>query len=232
MVGQKRKRAKGNGAAKPPTKRFKKGYDRTSGTYGRYNGSNPELKFKDVDIDDAVIAGPTGTIVASSVNLIDEGTGEEQRIGRKYTIKKIAWRYQIRQPPVANATGSSDTVRVILYLDKQCNGTAATAAMILEHDDFQSFRLLENSARFTILMDRTYDINSPGAAGNGTANDALPVVMNDTFYKDCNITIQANGPDGTLAEIRSNNIGVLLFGAGTGTCAFLSHLRLRFSDGN
>ena len=44
---------------------------------------------------------------------------------------------------------------------------------ILESDDYQSFNNLANKGRFVTLMDRTYELNSNGAAGDGTSNDTL-----------------------------------------------------------
>jgi hypothetical protein len=150
-----------------------RGFVQTSGFYGRYarNGTvGAELKFHDLDIDDAVVAA-NGTIAQVSCNLIAQGVTESQRIGRKCTIRNINWRYQIQLPNAQNMTSVLDTVRVILYQDKQANGATATVTGILESDDFQSFNNLANKGRFTILMDRTHAINATAGSGNGTAND-------------------------------------------------------------
>ncbi len=206
-----------------------RGYQRIGGYYGRYarnGGPGAELKFHDLDIDDAVVA-TNGTIAQSSCNLIAQGVTEVQRIGRKCTIRNINWRYELVMPNAQNMTSVLDTVRVILYLDKQTNGAAATVTGILESDDFQSFNNLSNKSRFLILMDRTHVLNCTAGAGNGTANDIAGRQQNYTFFKKCNIPIEFDSTTGAITEQRSNNIGVLLVGK-QGFAGFFSKMRLRF----
>ncbi len=211
----------------------RKGYGRTSGYYGRYGqGPHAELKFHDLDIDDATVAGP-GTIAEDSCVVIAQGTTESTRLGRKITIKSINWRFQITLGTTATAANTSDTVRVILYLDKQTNGAAAGVTDILETDNFQSFNNLANKSRFRTLMDRTYDLVIPSGSGRGST-DTLSygdVTMHDAFFKKCNIPIEYDNTatDGSIATQRSNNIGVLLISQ-SGLTNFDSSMRLRFSD--
>ncbi len=230
QAGTSRKRLSyGGGAAK----RFKPGFNRTGGYYGRYNRSpGDELKFHDIDVDDAVVTA-AGTIQnTGSVNLIAEGTTQSTRLGRKCLIKKILWRYNVDLTDVAAAQGGHDSIRVILYLDKQANGAtavASTAAGIMTSDDFYSFLNLANSSRFHILMDRTHKLKRSAAAGDGTAaNDWAGESINGTFYKNCNIPLEFSGITGAITEIRSNNIGVLIFSRVGATLVFKSKMRLRF----
>lgn len=206
------------------------GVTRTGGYYGRYAGAKAELKFHDLDIDDAVVA-VNGTIAQASCNIIAQDTTEITRIGRKCTIKGIFWKYAINLPTAGDITSSADTVRVILYQDKQTNGGAATAALLMASDNFQSFRNLANSSRFTILLDRTHTINSLVGGGDGTANDTGPVRRDYSFSKLCNIPIEYDNSasTGALTTQRTNNIGVLLLGQ-AGKAGFESKMRLRFSD--
>lgn len=215
-------------AAKPGFK-FTAGYDRTGGYYGRYSGRNAELKFWDVDLDDAVVA-VAGTIT-DSINLIPQNVTESGRIGRKCTIRYINWRWDLVLPKAADGNGSSDVVRIIMYKDKQCNGAAATAALILQTDDYQSFNNLAEKGRFRILYDKTIDL-----AANGLGALAGPVTItgestfSGSFYKRCTIPLEFSGVTGAITELRSNNLGVLLLSK-TGLSGFASKLRLRFSDG-
>ncbi len=222
---QARKRARSNG------KRFVPGKSRTSGYYGRYPMTGGELKFHDIDIDDAIIAQNGTIFAAGTVHIIPQGTTEITRIGRKAVIKSINWRYNMQLPNSGALNDTSDVVRVILYLDKQCNGAIAAVTDILESDNFQSFRNLANTGRFSILLDRTFAIHTAAAAGNGTANDSAAVDRSATFYKQCNIPIEFNSTTGALTEIRSNNLNVLLLSK-QGLVVFDSKMRLRFSDGH
>ncbi len=218
---------------------FIRGRDRgPAGYWGRYSygtgRGGGELKFHDIDVDDAVIAAGTNIANTGTVNIIPQGITEITRVGRKCVVKSINWKYSISMPVVTDTAGAptADTVRVVLYLDKQCNGaTAASSGItgILRADDFQSFRELSNVSRFVILMDRTVSLNYLAAGGNGTINDFAEVKRHGTFNKKCNIPLEFNAAAGALTEIRSNNLGVMLCSE-QGVAGFESKLRLRFSD--
>ena len=161
-----------------------RGFVRVGGSYGRYAGDNAEMKFHDVDIDDAVVAAG-GTIQAALLT-IPEGNGEEQRIGRKLNIKRIGWRYSYELPDTATAASSSDVIRIMLILDKQANGALPVVTDILETADFQSFNSLSNSQRFRVIMDKTHQV---------TATAAISATFGETrrvgqFFKRCNIAIE------------------------------------------
>ncbi len=220
---------RGKAARRTRRSLFRRGFDRTAGFYGRYRGGpGTELKFHDVDLDDAVI--DTAGTVTASVNLIAQGTTESERDGRACTIKRIGWRYKITVPELdAVATpGAPDTVRVIMFLDKQCNGATATVTGILEAANYQSFNNLANKSRFRTLYDRTHQINYMSLASDnaGVVSQGAHSV-NGSFYKDCNIKLEFDSTTGAITEIRSNNIGVLLISA-AGVAAFDSKIRLRF----
>lgn len=205
------------------------GLDRTAGYYRRFGGAGAiELKFHDLDIDNGAISS-TAEIVEDSCNGIQQGVTEVTRVGRKCTIRSINWRYRIEKTTTATEANGSLIVRVILYLDKQCNGATALATDILEDANYQSFNNLANKSRFRTLMDRTYDLN-PSAAGNGTANDIMPLKVTDSLYKKVNIPIEFDGTTGAITEIRSNNIGVLMVADINDIATFDSKMRLRFSD--
>ncbi len=215
---------------------FRVGYDRTGGYYGRFSGTNPggsELKFHDIAVDDAVIA-QAGTIQnGGSICLIGQATTESTRIGRKCTVKAIQWKINLQR--IANSsstTPSPETVRMMMYLDKQANGATVAALDILETDSFQSFRNLANTSRFRILFDRTYTFNETAGAGNGTANDWPATAKNLTFYKRCNIPLEFSGVanPSVITELRSNNIGVICWSQNGDVSAMVSSVRLRFSD--
>ncbi len=210
---------------------FRRGYDRTGGFYGRYSGRNAELKFHDIDVDDAVVA-QNGTILnGGSINLIGQGTGESVRIGRKCTIRKIGWKWTMQNSSIATAN-AQNVIRLILYLDKQANGATATITDILESNSFISHRNLANSGRFQILMDRNYTFN-PSIGGNGTALDTAGMDKAGSFYRNVNIPLEFTGTatPADITEIRSNNLGVLILGKqNINSTVFASKMRLRFSD--
>ncbi len=206
------------------------GHLQTSGYYGRYSGIATELKFHDVDLDDTLIA-QAGTITPT-INIIAQDTTESTRVGRKCTIVAINWRYDIILNDTASVDTTAESVRVIMYLDKQCNGAAATALGILETDDYQSFNNLANKSRFSILMDRQIDMSATAGSGQNAADVFGETIHSGAFYKKCNIPIEFDNSatSGVLTSIRSNNLGVMLLAKDGNLCTFASKIRLRFSD--
>ncbi len=216
----------------PALPRGLKGYARIGGFYGRFSGAGAEWKFHDLDVNDAVVA-VAGTIAQVSCLTIKEGNGESDRIGRKLTVRSVQWRYKLTLPNLTgNLASLPDTVRVILYLDKQTNGATATAALILQTDDYQSFYNMANQSRFRILCDKTHTLKAAASgAGDGTVNDFSMTQQNYQFSMRLNIPIEydSSANTGVITSMRTNNIGVLLVGS-DGKAVFESKMRFRYSD--
>ncbi len=129
--------------------------------------------------------------------------------------------------------GKPDVCRVVMYLDKQCNG--ATAAVsggdgILTTGVYQAFNDLTNTGRFQILHDKMITMNVTAALSDGSGLASTPEVVREfSMYKKCDIPLEFNAAAGAITELRSNNIGVLLISA-NGVCKFDSRVRIRFSD--
>lgn len=206
------------------------GYYRKSGYYGRFRNTGGELKFHDVDNDDAVV--DSGGSVTNSINLIAQGVTESTRVGRKCVIRGINWRGEVFLPVTTVTSETSDVVRLIMFLDKQANGATAAVTDLLETADYQSFNNLSNKNRFTVLYDKMVAINSIAGGGDvGGANSNWGAVNRTfSFYKKCSIPIEFSSTTGAITEIRSNNLGILYIGK-NGLAGVASKIRLRFSDG-
>lgn len=196
-----------------------------------------ESKFHDIDVNDAIITQGANILNGGTVNIIPQGVTEVQRLGRKCTITSINWRYTLSLPETSGVANPSpaEKLRLIFYVDKQCNGATALAADILETaigaTAVNSFRNLANSGRFLILMDKTVAINYAAMAGDSATVDKVSqagVLRHGTFYKSCSIPLEFNSTLGVLTETRSNNLGVMVVGQ-NGTGGLTSSLRLRFS---
>lgn len=195
-----------------------------------YRGGGGELKFHDFTLNDAVVAA--GGVITATINVIPQGISEVQRIGRKCTVTNVHWRYNYSLPELDAVVtpGPIDFLRVILYQDKQANGATAATTDILEAADIYSFRNLANSGRFNILMDKVHPMSYTTLASDGAGVvSSAGVTRWATFNKKCSIPLEFSGADGTIDEIRSNNLGVLLI-CPTGTIGFFSKFRLRFTD--
>ncbi len=246
-------------------KRFRPGYNRTSGYYGRFNRKrrryNPKIekKFFDHTLNDASIAATGeyvalvnsgGSAFANSLVGIDQGTGEQQRIGRKCTITDIYMRLNfeflptVTEPAATIALGlvqasiAHETITVCVFIDKQANGAGAGVTQLVEADTYNSFRNLANNKRFKILHRRTYAWNTRAiAAANGiTANEfGSARIVSDyqiNIRKKMFLPIEFDSTAGALTEIRSNNILMLIW-AKHGARMKLdptSRCRIRFID--
>ncbi len=246
-TGRKRKRSR----------KFKPGYDRTAGLYGRFRKrrktNRTEQKFYDIDI-----AGPSNeplteagfhpsqggagpSTTCETIIDIPQGTGESQRIGRKITIVAIHLRLifvfdESEQTDMTAGLHTHDTIRVMIYLDKQCNGTTANATDILVTDHYLSFRNITNSSRFRIISDKIFDFNTSASAAGGNLDQVSVMAHKNKTLKlsyKLKIPIEYSGTTGNITEIRSNNIGILLWAAnsdGRTIIANDSRARIRFTD--
>lgn len=207
--------------------------------FGRVAGSDAERKFLDVTIADNSISA-TGDIQNSgTLIVIPQGAGESQRVGRKVVIRKIMFRGEATLNEYAGTTeadaSAANRVRIIFYVDKQCNGAAATAGDILATATPVSngFNNLNNRDRFLILKDKFIDLN-PMALAKGTTNYVRPRVNKSMFFaRSCELPIEYSSTTGAITEIRSNNIGCLIIAdsAATGfACAVTGTVRFRYTD--
>lgn len=178
--------------------------------------------FENVDVTTNILSGG---VIFSSLNLIPQGTTDTTRIGRKCTIKRIMMRGIMTNSAAAD---DGDVVRIIIYHDKQCNGTAATAVMILETADVKAFRNLDNSKRFTIIKDwyTAWNSHSLDVAGSGFAITRRTL----SFYKNCSIPLTFDNTTGALTEIRDNNIGILFISQQADDTNLEWTSRISFSD--
>ncbi len=165
-------------------------------------------------------------VEAKSNTLVDipQGVTEVQRIGRKCTITNIYLRLNLETQSNASSDllGANDCgaiVRIMMYWDTQCNGTNVGVTDINEIADWDSFRNLANGKRFRILVDKWKACNTTGVgSGNGTASKSAVSKRNwmVKISKKVFIPIEYSGTTGALSEIRSNNIGLLIWASTSG----------------
>lgn len=181
-----------------------------------------ELKYIDFASTDPVGIGFSVASV-QSLNDVPNGTGRNDRIGRKIVVRSVQLTGVLRVKP-----DGDDACRVIIGVDKQNNGSGAGSAEFL--DDTLAgvvapiaFRNLTNSNRFQMLYDKLYALNL-GAQGQA-ATRVLP-----KFFKKCYIPIEFDGESGVISEIQSNNI-FLHFVCLRDLTSFTYNVRLRYTDG-
>ena len=205
-----------------------RGFAQTSGVYGRFQPSGPESKFLDADLTQNAISVGTGGFGWESLNTIPQGDGPSARIGRQVIVTSIQLQYRL---DINKAEKNAVFLRTMIVLDKQCNGSAATPAMLMTHNGIFAFRNLDNADRFVVLYDKTQRY-SPSVTDGGDTHYSGPSIK--TVYRKCNIpiTFDNTAATGALATIRSNNIFVInwMQGHSTNTNDLKMILRLRFRE--
>lgn len=161
-----------------------------------------------------------------SLNLIPQGVTESSRVGRKCKVTRLDFKGQMVLPSTDLNT-TDEQMRIIVYLDKQCNGTAATILDILETASINSFRNLSNTNRFSILSDKTVAMTAKVAGGS----TAISGDMLQSFRRNISVNapLEFSNTTGALTEIRSNNIGLLAITL-HGQASLGYTCRVRFSD--
>lgn len=224
-------------------KMFRPGFSRTGGNYKfASRGVGPEMKFFDWG-GGPLIPSDAGTVYPS-MNLVAQGTGASQRIGRKITVK----RWEITVNVVGSTDAGIDNVfRMIAFVDKQCNGTEALVSDILNVNvGFPAFLAkynLANSERFAIIADKYLKLAVPAVSRSvQDLNNASPTygqIISLTYIrpsttfkitKPMNLPLEfSDGTPATIALVKSNNIGFIFIALSGGSedaqFSFLSRLR-------
>lgn len=198
----------------------------------RRRQSSKELKYFDAILGGGITI-PFDAFIFESMNLIQQGVADNQRIGRKVHVERFQYTYGLSIASVQNVSAArSDIVRVIIYEDLQCNGAAASVFDILETDSIFAFRKMSNIDRFNILHEAWSCLNPVGivaACGceNITVNAFVTMVVVDI---PVDVTLDFSGTTGAIDEIRSSNIGVLLISR-FGVATIDHEVRIRYTDG-
>lgn len=231
----KRKRSNSTGRARYTRQktgtlsRAKRANVRTVGYIDRFNPRGGELKFLDQSVLQATVT-PAGDIMTSSINTISQGTGQTQRIGRKCTVKAIYINFTVLLHSPTSNVRTSDIYRIMIYQDKQCNGASAAVNNLLQVTQYNSHREMSETMRFRTLYDKTRAINTLCVQG-ASASTFLGGTIHHHFSVaiKCNIPIMFTGTTGAIAEIKSNNIGIMVIGEKNLTTVS-GRVRIRFSD--
>ncbi len=113
----------------------------------------------------------SATESTANMLMIAHGNGQSQRIGRKIMVTKLSvrWNAQLVAVDDVEAAPLPVRVRLVFYIDKQCNGTALTSSDLFADTgpDIDQYRNLANAKRFKILKDFEVTLKPGGGAGDG-----------------------------------------------------------------
>lgn len=248
------RRPSGRGKGKGKVTR---GFTRKGGLYtGKFTRTR-ELKYLDTPTPanwSHPASDMTAGVIFPTICVVKQGSSATERIGRKIFIKRVQAKLKIHLLNYQDATGTGDMsnqrVRILMYLDKQANGAAATVTTLLANStiagglvrpEIHSWRNMEHVDRYRILYDKVHTIAyTASGRTSDSENDLDNVLVSNikslSFGKNCNIEILYSLGDGILAEIQSNNIGMLLLTEEGGVFGKRNNLvvegmvRIRYTD--
>lgn len=211
----------------PSQGRFRaaRGPARSNRNFSNDANTGPEYKFVDVTAVNQTFQNSAAPFVAL-LNSVAEGTDNQNRIGRKLTLKNLNLRLSVQNDSTslssANFAKQADTVRWAVVFDKQANGSAASVNNVWNApgtavDPFAG-RLLDYLDRFSILAEGQEVLNVSGA-------NAFTVHK----YIKMNLPTRYIGTGTGVANIESGALYVMVWdqntsGATQSTVSFTSHL--------
>lgn len=192
--------------------------------FGVYKPSNVEYKFFDFSKGSTAVS--TSGIV-DNLNLVVQGNGESERIGRKITIRRVVVRGATRSLDT-DADAGGGYARFILFVDKQCNGATISVTDLLEDANVLSFYNLRNDKRFNIISDLLVPCNATAGFHDGVNGHWNRAHYPIFYYYDVNIPIDFSAAAAAITSITSNNLAMLVIGGQEGR--YLYRTRIRYSD--
>lgn len=178
----------------------------------------------------SLIAQPPAADVTATYPVscrIPQGNTAETRIGQKIFLHDTHIRCTMDN---SNASTACGFVRVIIFIDKQSNGTLPELGEILDGGDFiNAFRNLDNTKRFVFLKDKVYSVGNTG----GTSSNALGGCVKWRFNKQWKVPLRVNytgaNTDGESDGVQDNNVWMLVIGSDA-LVTYNVSTRTRFTD--
>lgn len=186
----------------------------------------PEKKFLDVTSSLNLTAGVTTGVLSGVLNGCAQGTDAIQHIGRQTTMTSLYWMWEGQ---VTATTVGGSPVRLVIFYDKEAEGTAPTIAAGAQSDAFSVDSIiaqmnLNNRDRFVVLVDEI--VECLGQAGpqsfmrKGYRKIRMPVVFN-------------SNTGSTIAAINTGSVYAVIWQSGSLTTAGATtqlQTRIRFED--
>lgn len=191
-----------------------------------------DAEWKFFDIFASATASLTGVIVAASHNVIPQGTGPSERLGRKITIRSLQVQGSFQLPTTLVVAHMAQRIRIVFYIDTATNGSARPVDEMLSGPPTSifAFRELSNEPRIPFIYDEQFDVPVWAVHSTGTS---IPTTTGFEFNCKLNLPIEfdASATTGEIATQRTNNIGSFIVceaGDNPATVAYVS--RIRYTD--
>ncbi len=207
-----------------------------------------ELKFYDTKLTTSALTAPTdsasgehdpsATVVLNSVT---QGDGEQQRDGRKMTMKSLYINGTISCIGKA-AQSTSDAAAqcfIAVVLDSQTNGATIVSEQVFTNKSGSALlaaspmRNLEFSSRYRVLGSRVITLQNPVIAPNTDAGGTMVQAGLSRpfkfFLKLSDMGVTFNGTTETVANITDNSIHLIAYTSDISLVPTISYnSRLRF----
>lgn len=140
-----------------------------------------------------------------------QGFGGYQHIGNKILVKKLHYKAEIWMNAPATV---QNIVRIMVVLDKKCQGKAITTAELLldigSTNGVLSPRKINSIPTYKILSDKLITLHQNGNAVGGSAKK---YVLNyyKTFPEGLPVTYYPDDNTGSVSGIQDNSISVIMF---------------------
>jgi len=167
-----------------------------------------EKKFLDTGLSAGMAEFSTSGVTQQDFVVMASGSGNGQRIGNRITVTNINAHLHVYTGTNASNPGlDNTTVRVIMGIDKQCNGASTSVLDVLQSASPYAFRNMYTLNRFVILKDKFFVINpqvyvsTPNVSQVGRPlkfswKGQLPILYSDSTA--------------SITNIESNNIFLLV----------------------
>lgn len=204
-----------------------------------------ELKFYDTFLLDSTLTSPTDSSGGEHdpsatilFNTVTQGDGENQRDGRKLTMKALTIRGHINVALAINQTAMhvQPTFMIALVLDTQTNGATIVSENVFANIGANgatapyAFRNLQFAKRFKILKIKRFSGRQQETSYDGTNMEMGGYTVPFDMYVNLkNMQVLYSGTTETVANITDNSLHLIAFTSETSSQASISYIaRLRF----
>lgn len=176
--------------------------------------SKQEVKHKDTLISTTLVSDPS-TAHTILINGYQQGDGSSNRTADKVNFTSVQFRAEILMD---TASVVSTFYRIIIFRDIQANGTAPTAAMLLDNSVASAYvhspYNTDNMQRFKVYYDKRGTLNPLMAAvtnpADGSVDSIIPISRKINFKWKLGFTTNMGlGNAGTIADISTNSLYIL-----------------------
>jgi len=224
---------KRSGKTRGKKRSYKKARRGTMRSFSALAPPRYEKKFKDTALSAAMLEFSTAGVVQNSFVTMAGGSDNGERIGNRITVTNInAHMLAVTGTSATNPGLDNTVVRVILGIDKQCNGANTAIGDVLQSASPYAFRNMFTLNRFVILKDKLFVLDPKVYTTTGPNVSQVGRVLKFSWKGQLPIMYSDN--TATIGNIESNNIFLLVVTDRTATAGqtdgMVGTVRVKYTD--